>query len=108
MTRYQLEHTPGVDKVLTFGKFKAKTILQVINENPAYIVWCIKNVAGFSIDPTLSKELCNQYDEHFRRYNLAQANGYTSADVKRLMEKPYCMHATEAMDYLEYDVLKHY
>jgi hypothetical protein len=104
MTRQQLEHTPGVDKVLSFGKFKGKTILQVIDEKPAYIVWCIRNVVGFFIDPTLSKELCKQFDEYFRRYNLTQANGYTSTEVKRLMEKPYCMHATEAMGYLEYDV----
>jgi hypothetical protein len=107
MTRYQLEHTPGVDKVLTFGKFKGKTILQVIEENPAYIVWCIRNVKNFTIDNNLSKELCKQYDEHFRKYNLTQANGYTNNDVQTLMHK-YNMHATEAMDFLEYDVPEYY
>jgi hypothetical protein len=107
MTRYQLEHTPGVDKVLTFGKFKGKTILQVIEENPAYIVWCIRNVKNFTIDDNLSKELCKQYDEHFRKYNLTQANGYTNNDVQTLMHK-YNMHATEAMDFLEYDIPEYY
>ena len=103
-----MEHTPGVDKVLTFGKFKDKTILEVINENPAYIVWCIRNVDNFSIDPTLAKDLCRQYDEHFRNYDRAQANGYTDSDVRALMDKPYNMHVTEAMNYLEYDVPEHF
>lgn len=108
MTRQQLINSEGVNNVLTFGKFKVKTILQVIDTNPSYIVWCIRNVQGFSLDKKLEKELCKQYDEHFRRYELAKANGYTSNDVNRLMSKPYNMHVTEAMNFLEYDVPEHY
>jgi hypothetical protein len=107
VTRKELVNIQGVKNRLNFGKYKDKTILQVIEENPAYIVWCIRNVKNFTIDDNLSKELCKQYDEHFRKYNQTQANGYTNNDVQRLMRK-YNMHATEAMDFLEYDVFEYY
>ena len=102
MTRHGLVNTKGINSTLTFGKYKGKTVLQVIDENPSYIVWCIRNVTNFSIDPILSKELCRQYDEHFRKYDLARANGYTESDVKKLMSSPYNMHVTEAISFLEY------
>lgn len=108
MTRKELVNIHGIKNLLNFGKYKGKTILQVIDENPAYIVWCIKNVKNFTIDDNLSKELCKQYDEHFRKYNLAKSNGYTESDVKKLMRSPYNMHALEAMDFLEYDTPEHY
>lgn len=107
MTRKELVNIQGVKNSLTFGKYKDKTILQVIEENPAYIVWCIRNVKNFTIDNNLSKELCKQYDEHFRNYNRSQVNGYTNRDVQILMHK-YNMHATEAMDFLEYDTPEYY
>ena len=104
MTSYQLEHTPGVNNTLTFGKYKGKTILQVIKEKPAYIVWCVRNIKNFNIDNTLAKELCRQYDEHFWKYSLSKYND----NIRILMDKPYNMHATEAMDYLEYDTPEHW
>ena len=72
MTRKELVNIPGVKNLFNFGKYKGKTILQVIEENPAYIVWCIRNVNNFTIDDNLSKELCKQYDAHFRKYNQIQ------------------------------------
>jgi hypothetical protein len=107
MTRKELVNIHGIKNLLNFGKYKGKTILQVIEKNPAYIVWCIRNVKNFTIDDNLSKELCKQYDEHFKKYNRIQANGYTNNDVQRHMHK-YNMHATEAMDFLEYDVPEYY
>ena len=104
MTRQQLLNIKGIHNVFTFGKFKGKTILQVLDKNPSYLVWCIRNVKGFSIEPDLEKELCRQYDEYYRKYELAKVNGYISSDVKLLMEKPHNMYVTEAMDFLEYDV----
>lgn len=102
MTRKELVNIRGIKNPLNFGKYKGKTILQVIDENPAYIVWCIRNVKNFTIDDNLGKELCKQYDEHFRKYNQTRANGYTNNEVQMLMKK-YNMHATEAIDFLEYD-----
>lgn len=107
MTRKELVNIQGVKNLFNFGKYKGKTILQVIDENPAYIVWCIRNVKNFTIDDNLSKELCKQHDEHFRKYNQTQVNGYTSTDVQILMNN-YKMHATEAMDFLEYDIPEYY
>jgi len=33
---------------LRFGKYKGKTILEIIKESPSYIKWCGDNVEGFS------------------------------------------------------------
>ena len=107
MTRKELVNIPGIKNILNFGKYKGKTILQVIDEDPAYIVWCIRNVKNFIIDDNLNKELCKQYDEHFRKFNRTQVNGYTNNDVQILMRK-YNMHATEAMNFLEYDIPEYY
>ena len=107
MTRKELLNTNGVNNIINFGKYKGKTILQVIDENPAYIVWCIKNVKGFIIDNNLGKELCKQYDEHFRKYKLAQANGYTENDVQMHMHK-YNINVIESLNFLEYDVPEHF
>ena len=34
MTRKELVNIPGVKNLLNFGKYKGKTILQIIEENP--------------------------------------------------------------------------
>ncbi len=107
MTRKELAKIPGVKNVLNFGKYKGKTIFQVIEENPAYIVWCIRNVENFTINDKLSKELCKQYDEHFRKYNQYQENGYTDSDIQTLMHR-YNMHASEARDFLENDQFEYF
>lgn len=90
----------GIHNHMGFGKYSDKTILEVLMKDPSYLVWCVRNVNGFSLNEKLSDELCRQYDEHFRKYSRAKAEEY---DVRALMGKPYCMHVTEAMNYLDYD-----
>lgn len=38
-----------------FGKYKGTPILSVIDEHIGYIMWCLENVAGFSLNETEQK-----------------------------------------------------
>lgn len=33
----------GFDYVITFGKHKGKTLVQILNESPSYIIWLSEN-----------------------------------------------------------------
>lgn len=41
----------------TFGKYKGRSIMSVLNENPAYIEWCANNIKWFKLDNTEQKRL---------------------------------------------------
>ena len=49
--------------IMPFGKFKEKgwTVQQIIDHDPNYIIWCLKEVAGFSIAQDVI-DLCKQRD----------------------------------------------
>ena len=64
MTRYQLLKIPGIHNIFTFGKYKGKTLLEVLDNDAQYIVWCIHNIENFTIDSQLKKELLEQYNSH--------------------------------------------
>ena len=40
---------------LKFGKYKGKTVLDVVKDDPQYIVWCLSNLRSFLI---LDKDMC--------------------------------------------------
>lgn len=104
MSREELLNTKGINDMFTFGKFKGKTILEVLENKPSYIVWCIENVKNFRIDPVLSKELLEQYHNFF---NIDNTRAFKN-DVTKLMDKPYNMTALEALNLLEYDEFEHF
>ena len=91
MTKAELNNIEGIHNHIGFGKYSDNTILEVLMKNPSYLVWCVRNVNGFSLNEKLSDDICRQYDEHFRKYSRAKAEEY---DVRALMGKPYCMHVT--------------
>lgn len=39
----------NIDDEFDFGKYKGKTINELLNENPGYIDWVIRNVDGFAL-----------------------------------------------------------
>lgn len=46
----------------TFGKYKGKTLRQVLEqENAAYVVWCINNIPSFSIEEPYQTRLLSKY-----------------------------------------------
>ncbi len=94
MTRQELENMQCVHKEMRFGKYKGMRILDVIDKDASYIVWCIKNVKGFKLDEKLVHEMLAQYDRH--RQNLQ--NGIPQ--VLHLM-KTYGMHASEAIGFID-------
>ncbi len=36
--------------VLSFGKYKGKTVVDVIERNHKYIAWCLANLTHFGLD----------------------------------------------------------
>lgn len=51
MKSYSLETT------LTFGKYKGKTVKQIVSIEPSYINWCVINNAYFYIEPSVIAEI---------------------------------------------------
>lgn len=41
----------------TFGKYKGRSIMSVLNENPAYVEWCVNNIKWLKLDNTEQKRL---------------------------------------------------
>ncbi len=41
--------------VFTFGKYKGQRITEVIDNNPEYIEWCIREVKNFKLDEKLQE-----------------------------------------------------
>lgn len=42
-----------MEKTIIFGKYKGKTIKEVMEENPGYIVWCYENMKQSLITQTI-------------------------------------------------------
>ena len=92
MTRKELEEIDGIYSLFNFGKYKGKTLLHVIDNDPQYIIWCINNIKDFNINNKLKDELISQYNQHvmyhqenyyksvMKKYNL------TAADIIALDE----------------------
>ena len=51
------------DAVLTFGKYKGKTIAEVFSENVSYLVWAENNVRDFWVDWKQLKAQASQESE---------------------------------------------
>ena len=80
-------------KIFTFGKYKGRSVLDILNENPAYVEWCVNNIKWFSLDDTEQKMLNEitkainivyyQYPDSFPR-----GKGASKILVKRALEYP--------------------
>lgn len=54
-----------LNTILKFGKHKGKTVEQVLNNDPTYIRWCLKNVDFFEmskVDIETALESAHQAD----------------------------------------------
>ena len=64
--------------VVRFGKHKGKTVNQILQEEPGYIDWCLKNVDTFEMSDTdkekvsqLSAEKSQQqYEDYYGAIDL--------------------------------------
>jgi uncharacterized protein (DUF3820 family) len=88
MTRKELEEIDGIYSLFNFGKYKGKTLLHVIDNDPQYIIWCINNIKDFNINDKLKVELLSQYNQHIRYH---QEHYYKS------LMKTYDINAIDAI-----------
>lgn len=42
-----------LDDPLRFGKFKGRTVEDILDEAPEYLLWCLENVEQFEVDAAL-------------------------------------------------------
>lgn len=92
MTRNELLKIRGINNKFQFGKYKGKTLLYVLDNNPQYIVWCINNIKEFKINNTLKNDLLNNYNnwktqrERKHIYNQMKQDNLTASDYLSLLE----------------------
>lgn len=79
------------EEIFRFGKYKGVDIDKVIHSDPKYVQWAEENVSFFS----LSSEQKETLREEIEKLNLNRET--------RLLMRKYGMHATEAMNFIEYD-----
>lgn len=44
-------------KTFTFGKYKGRSIMSVLNGNPAYVEWCLNYIEWFTLGHEEQKRL---------------------------------------------------
>lgn len=59
-----------LDSVLNFGKYKGKTVREVMNEAPGYIVWAYDNIDWFGVSGHLYKNACILAGDPFDKRQL--------------------------------------
>ena len=64
----------GENSIFTFGKFKGKTISEVIDSDPRYVAWVVKNVKWFNLDDELKDKLRNKLQESINRRSCMRHN----------------------------------
>lgn len=53
----------GKGAKFTFGKYKDRSIKEILDEDPSYIVWANANVAGFIVSTKILKEATEAVDD---------------------------------------------
>lgn len=92
MTRNELLKIHGINDEFQFGKYKGKTLLYVLENNPQYIIWCINNIKEFKINNTLKNDLLTHYNnwkvqrERKHKYNQMKQYNLTTSDYLSLLE----------------------
>ena len=92
MTRKELEQIDGIYNLFNFGKYKGKTLLHVIDNDPQYIIWCINNIKEFKINNTLKNDLLTHYNnwnvqrERIHIHKQMKLYNLTASDYISLLE----------------------
>ena len=56
--------------VLKFGKHKGKTVNQILQEEPDYINWCLKNIDTFQMSEKDKEKIFKlTFEENQRKYD---------------------------------------
>ena len=54
----------GLAERFDFGKYRNKSIREVIAEDPEYIAWCIENVDNFELNNQAYAEFKKNHDDY--------------------------------------------
>lgn len=78
------ERVLGYKTKLSFGKYKGKTIRDVLIENPSYIIWASENVSWFKVKPYVLEDAIELHLEIEQRgerirYRNRRTNFYQNA-----------------------------
>lgn len=57
------------DSIMTFGKFKGRTVRRVMQLSPRYLLWAHESVEGFELDPELLEEVILMTRRTWTRFN---------------------------------------
>lgn len=73
----------GLKDKLPFGKYKGKSVEEVIQENAKYLIWCAENISWFAltteVQDELSKELAKRAVRVFDVYGDLDEDLYGSS-----------------------------
>lgn len=63
-----------------FGKYKGQTLKCVLQNHGTYVVWCLKNISNFNIEPKeLQKKFLKEYQQwKDKKYN---SNPFSSSEL---------------------------
>jgi hypothetical protein len=59
-----------LDSILNFGKHKGKTVREVMNTSPGYIVWAYDNVDWFGVPDDIYEDACILAGDPFDKRQL--------------------------------------
>lgn len=68
----------------TFGKYKGHSVMSVLNENPAYVEWCVNNIEWFTLGYEEQKRLNDITDAIkiiYRQYPYSYPRGEGASKV---------------------------
>lgn len=51
----------------SFGKYKGKTLQEVLSDNCDYVWWCLQNIEYFTVEPEVEKVVEKHHEERERR-----------------------------------------
>lgn len=91
------------NRKFTFGKYKGHDVESVINKDPRYVKWVVDNVNYFTLTKDETNLLCASLDKCI----INDEENMEHREILKLMRN-YGMHASEAMDFIEFDYPEYY
>jgi uncharacterized protein (DUF3820 family) len=93
--------------VLTFGKFKGRTVGELIKENPAYLLWAHEKVEFFELPPELLARLHDRKPRLTFSFQVDELK-QMKFDLELLQDPPTgAIYAAKLMAYLIQEFSNH-
>ena len=79
-----------INDLMGFGKYSSKSVADVVNINPSYIVWCLENVDSFALSDDAFGYLCNNFSLPHSKEELLKENNYEKLAQSDAMTEEDC------------------